>query len=128
MNREILFRGKRVDNGKWVEGCYLKYPTFDSNAELHIIVDGKGQYNAIDISTCGEFTGLTDKNGKRIFEGDILRFRSGIYCVTWCNERSKFLQIDRGFSRELHSFIENGEAIGNIHDNPELMKGEESNA
>jgi uncharacterized phage protein (TIGR01671 family) len=124
MNREILFRGKRVDSSEWFEGSY--WLSRSAVRETTYITDGYGNLFCVIPETVGQYTGLNDKNGVKIFEGDILKFRSGIYSVEWDNEHSKFLQRDGQFSRELHIWIAKSEIVGNIHDNPELLKGEEN--
>ena len=127
--REVIFRGKRSDNGKWVKG-YL-YITHIGSHEI-------GSYDAeINIErltfdvlpeTVGQYTGLTDKNGKRIFEGDIVslvKHDGLIYKVVYVPCRYELVN-----SKGVNCFVldiyksENIEVIGNIHDNPELLGGE----
>ena len=130
--REILFRGKRTDNGKWECGDLLSPNEF--NAIPHIVyIDYLNEYGDIgEISTpvipetVGQYTGLTDKNGVRIFEGDIIRFEDDIGYVIYTEDYARFLvdSPNRYISMDYSSEFE---VIGNIHDNSELLKGGEDN-
>lgn len=170
--REILFRGKRIDNGAWVYGSFLldgeahrplekKHLSF---SKCYIIPEtdrdniktrfNDGSYYLQTVGyhvipeTVGQFTGLTDKNGKKIFEGDLLNgFQYPFYRrnsaehnyfaeVIWftgncafglCTHKHPTAKV-RGISAGNADFIEDfdsddWEVIGNIHDNPELLKG-----
>ena len=131
--REILFRGKRADSDEWVEGFLWKkkydtsiifiscFPDKDDNEEIYIVCP----------RSVGQYTGLTDKNGDKIFEGDIVSgacfwlermkngvvaFRDGSFGLIWY----------RGEVEQFNPFTSmcniEYEVIGNIHDNPELME------
>lgn len=129
MDREILFRGKCVDNGKWVEGCFWK-DIWGDNTE-YIYYDGE-DYEVIP-ETVGQYTGLNDKNGKKIFEGDIVKTKKygkiighsnvadfDIFQVVYKSAVFRLENHNRGFN-----LVGNGadyEVIGNIYDNPELLE------
>lgn len=136
--REILFRGKLTDNGEWVEGYYVETLRYNNQ---HWIWAGK-EYVAVDPSTVGQYTGLTDKNGKRIFEGDVFRYDSaGVKGVAVVAFGEYSFGADRaknnvGFYANWISpsiyyrqdlcfwvYIRGVEIVGNIHDNPELLEG-----
>ena len=118
--REIKFRGKRLDNGEWLYGSLVilngRYFIFD-DANRH----------EVDPTTVGEFTGLKDKNGKEMYEGDILtdefesigvvEWRDGAFVVNFAD--IDFFQIADCFDDFYQMW-----SIGNIHDNPELLKTE----
>lgn len=125
--REILFRGKRLDNGEWVEGgvlCYAEYTAICVYSDYN----NWHEFIEVDPKTVCQFTGLTDKNGVKIFEGDvvdILTENEEIGVVKY--EDGGFLVSADGFCVDFHSNI-NGtdlEVIGNIFDNPELVEGGE---
>ena len=125
--REILFRGKRSDNGNWIEGhlfarindCFIvPLPVITSKS----LVDGE---------TVGQFTGLKDRNGKKVFEGDVVHcvsmtdmanmvviFEDGEFRMVLCEKYKDYIPgcgfyAIRCFDKEV---------IGNIHDNPELLE------
>lgn len=137
--REILFRGKRKDNGEWLYGNYAKceamYNWKDVRPEPRTWIQAVDESSValildpVDPATVGQFTGLTDKNGKKIFEGDILQNEEG--CLFGASYRFR-VEFSRGRfygkSGELLTIIAGEmylcEVIGNIHDNPELMEVE----
>lgn len=152
MNREILFRGKRVDNGEWVEGGYAKhdgkvfivtwirYNPDTRDWDIANYYEDNPHYNSLLIEvvpeTVCQYTGLADKSGRNIFEGDIVKtsqygvddgkghnfagfdkffvvFFEGSFCL-----ENKWRRFNFRSSRE-------NEIIGNIYDNPELLEGGE---
>lgn len=134
--RENLFHGKRKDNGKWVEGYYV------SVGEYHYILTGKlelvsylgFEHFLVIPETVGQYTGLTDKNGKKIFEGDICKVtvftcegEDKHFLCEVCFDYSSFIFRERSGLDILFSnicdFDTDVEVIGNIYDNPELIGG-----
>lgn len=151
--REILFRGKRVDNGEWVYGDLIqsgeKHRPIDREdipfSNSYIIRKTTPSYTDgclkgcewflsshavhVDPATVGQYTGLKDKNGQRIFEGDILNTtncNSRIWYVDYkhatfcCNQGN----IDYSCALDEFTKCSKVEVIGNIHDNPELIERE----
>ena len=129
--REILFRAKRIDNGELIEGFYAK-----SGDRTFILIDNDFAVGYVIMKevypeTVGEYTGLTDKNGKKIFEGDIIKDKElpGIYMIGYKEDSMKYAFLY--YHKELKNIYCGGfvskedgksiEVIGNIHDNPELL-------
>ena len=88
--REILFRGKRVDNGEWVEGYYAAEPYTKNTYNHGYILENEKDLFAkkawlVDSRTVGQFTGLTDKNGKKIFENGYMIIDNKTYKVIFDN-------------------------------------------
>lgn len=152
--RDILFRGKRKDNGEWVEGYYVKSLWLETKQKLDVIIPTLNAFHfnsvtgwhSVDVSTVGQYTGITDKDGTKIFEGDILKgfeypfFREedgthnyfaevvwfdnspafGLW--TFKNPESTVSGISHGNSDYIEDFdSEMWEVIGNIHDHKELL-------
>ena len=156
--REILFRGKRVDNVEWIEGYIVKLgresfsdPERYGICNKAIPLGGSGVCYNLKIDevipeTVGQYTGLTDRNGKPIFEGDIIKSGSYEFLVSHgkcggcantdnygyigfhlepANEETK-LHMGYGLRDDIYyytGYYAEAEVMGNIHDNPELLKG-----
>ena len=132
MSREIKFRGKRTDNGEWVYGYY-----FETGMSGVYIVGSRPQAKRtkdgmtarekiweyeVDPATVGQFTGLKDKNGREIYERDILEY------VPWAlagNMERRAVEFKDGIYYAGYQLkdVNDGEVIGNVHDNPELLEG-----
>ena len=128
MDREILFKAKHEDNGEWIEGSLLIFPDGTTNIckayELSVLIKVE-----VDPETVCQYTGLNDKNGKKIFEGDILKTDkfsepNKQYIVKFDLQFGAFIGQDKyntyfvTFDGDSDQF----EVIGNIFDNPELLE------
>ena len=134
MNREILFKAKRLDNGEWVEGYYLNIAKIN-----HFICTGKIKLDGalkgiiapemyvIDPDTLCQFTGLTDKNGKKIWENDIVELpdENVYFKCEWEKDTARFVLNGDRFTVDFDDYREyEVEVIGNIFDNAELLEVE----
>ena len=127
--REHLFRGKHK-KGFWCYGNLVV--NIEGTAIITPDETVIGKYGAVIPETVGEYTGLTDKNGKKIFEGDILEFTyddaKSFHIVQWSYEYAGWAtqNIEEKYDAETMDFWDEYrecyEIIGNIHDNPELLK------
>lgn len=141
--REILFKAKRTDNGEWVKGYVVRLTTGEWKIERKcdnppdcdpmwskVLITYK-----VDPSTLCQYTGLTDKNGKKIWENDIIGFLdvsqydngyAEHYCigqVVWDEETVSFQVTERLSCESYEALDRECEVIGNIFDNPELLEG-----
>lgn len=125
--REILFRAKRETTNEWVYGYFVKeYDDFQIYVQPQIITRSGREY--VNENTLGQFTGLTDKNGTKIFEGDIVRYGDTIHKVVFEQRNgtayfglvySPIETLPFGHYQDLQQL----EVIGNIYENPELIGG-----
>ena len=128
--REILFRGKRLDNGAWETGSLVIVRMDCHDAQYYIADKMTGYHTPVYPSTVGQYTGLKDKNGKRIFEGDVAKVLQGkdkdIAYVGF--ENGAFMLYPKTgniYERTLWEYWYNDwdvEVIGNVHDNPYLLE------
>lgn len=136
--REILFRGKRTKTGEWVSGLIWHHTEKASS----IYSDELDKHVWVHPETVGQFTGLTDKNGKKIFEGDVVKFtdspfgysytgavcfNEGSFCIKyeyWKKEKfHRIGQTDKWQDMGASGVVTyQYEILGNIHDNPELLE------
>lgn len=124
MKRENSYRGKRVDTGEWVEGSLI-----GNDVIVGKIVEFEEDYFCTEFwykvgpATVGQFTGMTDKKGKKLFEGDVYSMgeKNILYIVIF--DKSQFIgkQVSNRSLAGLEYWKSNIEIIGNIHDNPELL-------
>ena len=144
--REIKFRGKRIDNGEWVHGAYFCLHHNDERQHIHhfIIPDNTqipkekpiGEIQVeVDPATVGQYTGLKDKNGVEICEGDILKIKEIQFDVTLmgrCRIVNIAVEIEDGLvcfalNQGIYN-LDTAEVIGNVRENPDLLEGGTSNA
>lgn len=121
MNREIKFRGKRIDNGEWVYG-YLADEDYINDIDSIDLSSIE-----VDRDTVGQFTGLFDKNGKEIFEGDIIKGFDITIEVWYSEDKACFMAEMKEPQNDMVDILggydtARMEIIGNIYDNPELIK------
>lgn len=138
--REILFKAKRIDNGEWVEGYYLRDQYHRSGKDIIFYRKDSDQFTVytdiIDIETLCQFTGLCDKNGNKIWENDIVNHNGeyapvkfGRYCSSFDYGNYNFgfyvdFPEDTFYRKELGYWCRKVETSGNVFDNPELLQEE----
>lgn len=130
--RDIEFRGKQTDNGEWVYGV----PTKDGRGEMVMVenIFECEEYNCrganclyVDENTVGQYTGLKDKNGTKIFEGDIVLLKGYDEPYQVVFDESCFQVYGNSICYVMDNFYDHDiEVIGNIYDNPELLEGDGS--
>lgn len=132
--REILFRGKRLDNGEWIEGAHMLLDGEEHRIATSCLTNESRELLTVcaypvDPETIGQYTGLQDKNGAKIFEGDIVKWRFKrvwqeqyhIAEVIWRQSKCGWRLNTAGDTTKMRDDIEY-EILGNIYDNPELLE------
>lgn len=124
MNREIEFRGRTLD-GSWMYGAYV--PALDDDSCDFIINDNHPNGRIVKTDTVGQYTGLKDKDGDKIYEGDIMNVRFGALTMlpmVVCFHEGSFCLKENPYADEAHllfDYKDDATLIGNIHDNHELL-------
>ena len=123
MDREILFRGKDI-YGKWLYGDLINLTNELKQICNHTQLE---HAHSVDIKTIGQYTGLTDKNGTKIFEGDIVNFRTGYYqfknlIISFDEQTARFVCKNKKCGKMPLDSKWSYEVIGNIHDNSDLLE------
>lgn len=128
--REILFKAKRMDNGEWVEGSLIVYP--DGDSYICCDCDEPDTLNKykVDPETVCQYTGLTDNNGKKIWENDICIIHSsnideedGYFTIEWDDDGARIVLNGNSLTVDFDNFYGHEcEVIGNIFDNPDLLE------
>ena len=131
--REYIFRGKRVDNGEWIYGS-LSWFTDGSPIEITMVERPKGNdkwTRVVAPETVGQYSGLCDKNGNKIWEGDIVIFNRGRNLpntkprplkIFFDESNAQFTCYESPYATLQKVQMSECEVIGNIHDNPELLE------
>ena len=145
-----IFRGKRKDNGEWAEGYYAEFHDrpvvprenschiFEPREDAHFLGSSIGGFwRIVDRETVGQFIGINDKTGKKIFEGDVVKTKYGRLCIVEPFDSPNYLGWDltpvNTIENCLHTRAPDSydiwkpkhlEVVGNIYDNPEYLKGD----
>lgn len=130
---EIEFRGKRVDNGEWVYGFYFEIEHNDDKTHVHGYItanpllekmpESAASFIEVETKTVGQFTGEKDKEGQKLFKGDVIRsgYLGNKYLIKFVD--GAFMGVSKN-ERGTCMALSNSVKLGNVHDNPELMEAE----
>jgi len=133
-----LFKAKRLDNGEWVEGDLIREQDVFGNIKHRIYqIKGSGRFQKYDVDaeTISQYTGLTDKNGKKIWENDVVRYideiinKEKVDRICFNETHAAFTRLHKTEMGLQYLYINEGianncEVLGNIFDNPKLLRGE----